>query len=110
MIVLDALVRGFNGHVAFRERCPGVLQVLAPLFHEDGDMVDIFLGLTPMHLTYTYGLDTGNKQRIFNFVPGVSAAENPVQGCDGAPGLRERDNEEGSYPDHQRQRQAVSVA
>ena len=41
MMVLDALIREFNGHVAFRERRPGVLQVLAPLFHEDGDMVDI---------------------------------------------------------------------
>ena len=43
MMMLDALFREFNGHVAFRERRPGVLQVLAPLFHEDGDMVDIFL-------------------------------------------------------------------
>ena len=38
MMVLGALIREFNGHVAFRERRPGVLQVLAPLFHEDGDM------------------------------------------------------------------------
>jgi len=30
MITLDSLVREFNGHVAFRERRPGVLQVLAP--------------------------------------------------------------------------------
>jgi Domain of unknown function DUF1828 len=78
---LDLLKQQFNGHVAFRERRPGVLQVLAPLFHEDGDMVDIFLdepvngsgkvrigdhGLTLMRLTYTYDLDTENKQRIFN--------------------------------------------
>jgi hypothetical protein len=42
-MVLDALIRDVDGHVAFRERRPGVLQVLAPLFHEDGDMVDIFL-------------------------------------------------------------------
>ena len=40
MMVLDALIREFNGRVAFRERRPGVLQVLAPLFHKDGDMVD----------------------------------------------------------------------
>jgi hypothetical protein len=43
MMVWDALIRGFNGHVAFRERRPGVVQVLAPLFHEDGDMADIFI-------------------------------------------------------------------
>ena len=90
MMALDALIRGFNGRVAFRERRPGVLQVLAPLFHEDGDMVDIFLdepadgsgkvrtgdhGLTLMRLTYTYDLDTENKQRIFNRI----LSENRIQ-------------------------------
>ena len=43
MTGLDLLKQQFNSHVAFRERRPGVLQVLAPLFHEDGDMLDIFL-------------------------------------------------------------------
>ena len=91
---LDTLIREFNGHVAFRERRPGVLQVLAPLFHEDGDMVDIFLdepangsgkvrigdhGLTLMRLSYTYDLDTENKQRIFNRI----LAENRIQERDG---------------------------
>ena len=47
MTGLDLLKQQFNGHVAFRERRPGVLQVLAPLFHEDGDMVDIFLVQSP---------------------------------------------------------------
>ena len=31
MTGLDLLKQQFNGHVAFRERRPGVLQVLAPL-------------------------------------------------------------------------------
>jgi hypothetical protein len=63
------------------ERRPGVIQVLAPPFHEDGDMVDIFLdearngtsklrvsdhGMALMRLTYSYDLDTENKQRIFS--------------------------------------------
>jgi len=43
MTALDLLKQQFNGHVAFRERRPGVTEVLAPLFHEDGDMLDIFL-------------------------------------------------------------------
>lgn len=43
MTGLKLLKQQFNGHVAFRERRPGVVQVMAPLFHEDGDMVDIFL-------------------------------------------------------------------
>jgi hypothetical protein len=94
MTGLDLLKQQFNGHVAFRERRPGVLQVLAPLFHEDGDMVDIFLdepvngagkvrigdhGLTLMRLTYTYDLDTENKQRIFNRI----LSENRIQEQDG---------------------------
>ena len=80
--------------MAFRERRPGVLQVLAPLFHEDGDMVDIFLdepvngsgkvrigdhGLTLMRLSYAYDLDTENKQRIFNRI----LSENRIQEQDG---------------------------
>jgi hypothetical protein len=93
-MVLGTPIREFNGHVAFRERRPGVVQVLAPLFHEDGDMVDIFLdepvngsgkvrigdhGLTLMRLTYTYDLDTENKQRIFNRI----LSENRIQEQDG---------------------------
>ncbi len=81
MTGLDSLKEQFNGHLAFSERRPGVHQVLAPLFHEDGDMVDIFLeepvngsgkirigdhGLTLMRLSYSYDVDTENKQRIFN--------------------------------------------
>jgi hypothetical protein len=81
MTPLESLKRQFNGHVEFRERRPGIVQVLAPLFHADGDMVDIFLvdpppgssrirvsdhGMTLMRLTYAYELDTENKQRIFH--------------------------------------------
>jgi hypothetical protein len=65
-----------NGHVAFRERRPGVLQVVAPLFHEDGDMADFFLdepcnetgkfrvghhGMTTMWLTYSFDVDTDGR-------------------------------------------------
>ena len=81
MTSLESLKQQFNGHAAFRERRPGVIQLLAPLFHEDGDMVDIFIdephngssgvrisdhGMTLMRLTYSYDLDTENKQRIFD--------------------------------------------
>ena len=94
MTALELLKQQFNGHVAFRERRPGVVQVMAPLFHEDGDMVDIFLdeprngtnklrvgdhGMTLMRLTYSYDLDTPNKQRIFNRI----LAENRIQEADG---------------------------
>ncbi|MHB8302999.1 MAG: DUF1828 domain-containing protein [Acidobacteriaceae bacterium] len=55
------------------------MQVIAPLFHEDGDMVDLFLdlpkspdepirisdhGMTLMRLSYSYDVDTPTKRRI----------------------------------------------
>lgn len=80
MNYLDLLKEQFNHHVDFRERRPGIIQLVAPLYHEDGDMVDIFLeqarddsgrvricdhGMTLMRLSYTFDLDTPNKERIF---------------------------------------------
>src|SRR5882672_2177031 len=87
---LGELREQFNGHIAFTEKRPGVLQVYAPLFHEDGDMVDMFLdlgsngsptvrisdhGLTVMRLSYSYELDSPNKLRIFHRI----LSENGVQ-------------------------------
>src|ERR1039458_9134822 len=72
MTGLELLKQQFNGHVAFRERRPDVVQVLAPLFHEEGDMVDIFIdesrngsnkvrisdhGMTLMRLMFSPGVD-----------------------------------------------------
>ena len=80
MNYLDLLIKQFNNQVSFRERRPGVLQLVAPLYHEDGDMVDIFLeptnggqeniricdhGMTLMRLSYYFDIDTPNKERIF---------------------------------------------
>jgi hypothetical protein len=77
--MLEKLKRDFNAHIGFREKRPGVLQVIAPLFHEDGDMIDIFLdlpkesggklrlsdhGITLMRLSYGYDVDTPNKRKI----------------------------------------------
>lgn len=58
-----------------------MLQVVAPLYHEDGDMVDVFFdlpkaptdpirisdhGMTLMRLSYTYEIDTPTKRRILD--------------------------------------------
>ena len=43
MNYIDKLSDGFNNHVAVREKRPGVMKLIVPIFHEDGDMVDIFL-------------------------------------------------------------------
>jgi hypothetical protein len=81
MNVLDKLKSEFNRHIEFREKRPDVVQILAPLFHEDGDMIDIFLdlpktagtplrisdhGLTLMRLSYSYDVDTPTKRKIFD--------------------------------------------
>lgn len=78
---LDLLKKQFNNRLGFREKRPGIFQVIAPLYYEDGDMLDIFIenspeasdkvricdyGMTLMHLSYSYDIDTPNKERIFN--------------------------------------------
>lgn len=80
MEILESLRSEFNSHVAFREKRPGIMQVLAPLFHEDGDMIDIFIdlpanssapirisdhGLTLMRLSYSYNIETPMKRKVF---------------------------------------------
>jgi hypothetical protein len=48
MMVLDALIRGFNGHVAFRERRPGVQSHLTGLGLENTDsVVKVLIGARP---------------------------------------------------------------
>jgi hypothetical protein len=79
MNYLDALKEQFNNQVSFRQKRPGILQLVAPLYHEDGDMVDIFFepinggqdriricdhGMTIMRLSYNFDIDTPNKERI----------------------------------------------
>ncbi|MCL4506464.1 MAG: DUF1828 domain-containing protein [Chloroflexi bacterium] len=81
MNYLDQLRKDFNNRVSFREKLPGIMQLVAPLYHEDGDMMDIFLqpimdpngqtrirvsdyGMTLMRLSYSYEVDTPNKERI----------------------------------------------
>ncbi len=89
MDIEELLKIEFSGHIVFRERRPGVLQIIAPLFHEDGDMVDLFLdlprgdsgsirisdhGMTLMRLSYSYEIDTPTKHKVFNRI----LAENGV--------------------------------
>ncbi len=65
------------------ERRPGKHQLILPILHEDGDMVDIYLqdspkgegyvrisdfGLTLMRLSYTYDISTDTRHRIFDSI------------------------------------------
>lgn len=65
------------------ERRPGKYQLIVPIRHDDGDMLDIYLqdsplgegyvrvcdyGLTLMRLSYTFDLTTDSQQRIFDSI------------------------------------------
>ncbi|OQW93436.1 MAG: hypothetical protein BWK79_11140 [Beggiatoa sp. IS2] len=75
---IEGLSQGFNHRVSFVERRKNVYQLVAPFYHEDGDMVDIYvivlgnkirvcdLGKTLMRLSYSYEIDTPAKEKIFN--------------------------------------------
>ena len=67
----------------FYERRPGQFQVILPIQHEDGDMVELYLvdspfgdryiricdfGLSLMRLSYTYDVSTVARQRIFDSI------------------------------------------
>jgi len=83
----------FNNFFSLKEKRENVLQVFAPLYHADGDMMDIFLselpkrklirisdyGLTLMRLSYSFDIDTPNKEKIFNKI----LAENSIQNENG---------------------------
>lgn len=72
-----------------KEATDGTYQLIAPLFHEDGDMMSIYLkendsgnieifdnGMSLMRLSYTFDIDTDNKERILNDIILAKNAEN----------------------------------
>lgn len=84
MKAIELLRAQFGDFVRLEEKRPNIQQVVAPLYHEDGDMMDVFLdlpkdadlsadrrirlsdhGMTLMRLSYTFDLDTPNKEKIF---------------------------------------------
>ena len=79
------------GSFDFYERRPGDYQLRVPIFHEDGDMVDIYLqdspageeyvricdfGLAVMRLSYTFEVNSPTKQRIFDSILHNSGVKN----------------------------------
>jgi len=61
------------------EKRPGTFQLIAPIFHDDGDMVSIYLekasddtiricdhGMSLMRLSYLFDIDSDKKQRVLN--------------------------------------------
>jgi hypothetical protein len=85
MEVLQQLKEQFNNKIDFRAKRNGIYQLVGPFYHEDGDMMDIFLtesplqpdkirlcdyGMTIMHLSYDYDIDSPNKEGILDKIIG----------------------------------------
>lgn len=78
--VLNQIKQNFNNRIDFRTRGEDKIQILAPFYHEDGDMYDIFIeihgdriricdyGLSLMRLSYSYEIDTPKKEQILSQV------------------------------------------
>ena len=62
-----------------REKRPGTFQLIAPIFHDDGDMVSIYLekvnddtiricdhGMSLMRLSYLFDIDSDRKKKVLN--------------------------------------------
>lgn len=90
--ILDYIKKDFNGRVAIKEKRPNIYQLLLPIYHEDGDMIDLFItpagdnkfalcdyGLTLQRLSYSYDIDTENKEAILQKI----VAENSLIEQDG---------------------------
>ncbi len=94
MDYLDLLKGQFNNQISVLQKRAGIVQLIAPFYHEDGDMVDIFLeeakdapgrvrvcdhGMTLMRLSYDFDLNTENKERVFQEI----LTENAISEDDG---------------------------
>jgi hypothetical protein len=75
--LIKKINENFNNIVKVEQKRPNIFQIYLPLYHEDGDMIDIFIeekkknsyslcdfGLTLQRLSYSYDIDTANKEDI----------------------------------------------
>ncbi|MDR3693466.1 DUF1828 domain-containing protein [Mucilaginibacter sp.] len=76
--ILKNIEKDFNNQASIKQKRPDIYQLYLPIFHEDGDMIDLFIvpkekdkytlcdfGLTLQRLSYSYDIDTENKEAIF---------------------------------------------
>ena len=81
--IIELLQRRGTDAFDLYERRPGRFQLIAPIMHEDGDMVEVYLqdspkseghvrvcdfGLTLMRLSYSFDVGTPTRQRIFESI------------------------------------------
>ncbi|PIQ30842.1 MAG: hypothetical protein CO186_10310 [Zetaproteobacteria bacterium CG_4_9_14_3_um_filter_49_83] len=78
--LVEVVKHAFEGQVNLHERRKGIWQLILPVFHEDGDMIDIYvrvspdsgnliritdLGLSLMRLSYNFEINTPPREKIF---------------------------------------------
>ncbi|RAQ28341.1 Domain of uncharacterised function DUF1828 [uncultured Ruminococcus sp.] len=79
MTIIDKLHEQFGQQIALEEVSPDVMRVYAPFFHEDGDMLSMYLeiqkngeilirdfGNTLMRVSYTFDIESSNKKNILS--------------------------------------------
>jgi len=75
--IIKQIEQEFNNRISVKQKRPGIYQLNIPIYHEDGDMIDLFItskgnneytlcdyGLTLQRLAYNYNIDTENKEAI----------------------------------------------
>ena len=79
--LLNQLDEQFQRRIEIVEKRVGIFQLLIPVYHEDGDMIELYVdssksdngkvrlcdfGMGVMRLSYAYDIDTENKEKIFH--------------------------------------------
>ena len=94
MEITSMLQNQFGTNIGIEEVSPSVFRIYAPFFHEDGDMLSMYLDLTSsnmiirdfgntlMRVAYTFDFESENKRRILNdIVRGYGGALNNDEIC-----------------------------
>lgn len=79
--ILDDIKKSFNNRIEISQKRNDIYQLIIPVYHEDGDMVDLFLqpvgegkyilsdfGKTLQHLSYHYDIDTPKKEEVLDLI------------------------------------------
>lgn len=90
--IIEHIKENFNNRINIKEKRPGIYQLFLPIYHEDGDMIDVFIeeiddknfkicdqGMSIMRLSYSYEIDTENKEEILEKI----ITENKMYEVDG---------------------------
>ena len=83
---IDLLKQQFNNRIDIREKRPGIYQLIAPFYYEDGDMMDIFIqesssegklricdyGMALMRLSYSYDIPQTGKKSLIEYLQRIT--------------------------------------